>query len=235
MLLPWRRLAITALAVVALLLAGERLPASETAPRPAWAAGAAKLVADLPVKPPGSMAGYSRDRFGPPWDDTDGNGCDTRDDILRLDLRRVKFKADSDCVISSGTLGDPYTGRRISFMRGVGTSSAVQIDHVVALGDAWRSGARNWTAERRLRYANDPSVLLAVDGPENEAKGDDDASQWLPDNKRFACAYVVIQVTIKTEYELWVTQQEHDAMAATLDDCGAHPKAPKPRSRTRSP
>src|SRR4051794_22703726 len=99
MLLPWRRLAITALAVAALLLAGERLPASETTPRPAWATRAVKLLADLPVKQPASMTGYSRKRFGQPWKDTDANGCDTRDDILRLDLRHVRFKINSDCVI----------------------------------------------------------------------------------------------------------------------------------------
>jgi hypothetical protein len=139
------------------------------------------------------------------------------------------FKAGSDCVIASGTLNDPYTGTKIKFVRGVGTSSAVQIDHVVALADAWRTGARKWSAARRLRYANDPPVLLAVDGPEDEAKGDDDASEWLPDNPRFACAYVATQIAIKTEYRLWVTQAEHDAMASTL--CGPRPKAPKPRSR----
>lgn len=169
MLLPWRRLAITTLAVVALLIAGERLPASDAAPRPAWATRAVKLLAELPIKPPGPMGGYSRARFGSPWDDTDGNGCDTRDDILRLDLRQVQYKAGSDCVISSGTLNDPYTGRRITFVRGLETSSAVQIDHVVALADAWRTGARDWTAARRLRYANDPSVLLAVGRPKSTA------------------------------------------------------------------
>jgi Protein of unknown function (DUF1524) len=171
MLLPWRRLAITALAVVALLLAGERLPASEAAPSPAWATSAAKLLADLQVKPPASMAGYSRDRFGSPWKDTNRNGCDTRDDILRLDLRLVQYKAGSDCVIATGTLNDPYTGTKINFVRGVGTSSAVQIDHVVALADAWRTGARTWSAARRLHYANDPSVLLAVDGPRTRPRG----------------------------------------------------------------
>jgi Protein of unknown function (DUF1524) len=235
MLLPWRRLAITALAVVALLLAGERLPASETTPRPPWATRAVKLLAALPIEPPASMAGYSRERFGSPWDDIDDNGCDTRNDILRLDLRHVRFAADSTCVIARGALNDPYTGRRITFVRGVGTSSAVQIDHVVALADAWRTGASKWTAARRLRYANDPSVLLAVDGPENEAKGDDDASEWLPDNPRFACAYVATQIAIKTEYGLWVTPAEDDAMAATLADCGVHPRALKPRARRPRP
>ena len=78
-------------------------------------------------------------------------------------------------------------------------------------------------------------MLLAVDGPANEAKGDDDASEWRPDNRRFACAYVATQITIKTEYRLWVTSAEHDAMAAILDDCGADPKVPEPRSRTTRP
>jgi hypothetical protein len=170
------------------------------------------------------MAGYSRERFGPAWQDTNHNGCDTRNDILRRDLRHTRFKAGSACVIVSGTLSDPYTDTRIDFVRGVGTSSSVQIDHVVALGDAWRTGARKWIAARRLGYANDPSVLLAVDGPENESKGDDDASEWLPENQRFACAYVATQILIKTEYRLWVTPAERDSMATTLSDCGDDPK-----------
>ena len=87
------------------------------------------------------MTGYSRARFGPAWADTDGNHCDTRDDILKRDLRKVTFKTGSTCVIASGALHDPYTGKKIAFVRGVGTSTAVQIDHVVALADAWRTGA----------------------------------------------------------------------------------------------
>ena len=99
------------------------------------------------------------------------------------------------------------------------TSTAVQIDHVVALGDAWRTGAAKWTAAKRLRYANDPVVLLAVDGPQNEAKGDDDASEWLPPRKAYDCTYVAKQITIKTRYALWVTATERSAMAATLKTC----------------
>jgi hypothetical protein len=74
-------------------------------------------------------------------------------------------------------LHDPYTGQTIRFRGGVGTLLAVQIDHVVALADAWRTGASRWTANKRLRYANDLVVLLAVDGPTNGAKSDDDASE----------------------------------------------------------
>jgi hypothetical protein len=164
------------------------------------------------------MTGYSRAKFGPAWEDVDENGCDTRDDILKRDLKLVVFKS-GDCVVATGTLHDPYTGTTIHFVRGVGTSTAVQIDHVVALAAAWRTGAANWTGARREAYANDPSVLLAVDGPQNEAKGDDDASQWLPPKKSFDCRYVARQIAIKIKYDLWLTKVEHDAMAAQLGGC----------------
>jgi hypothetical protein len=220
-----RRLATFALAIAVFCSVAAQLPSAATpSGGPPWATRAIKLLADLPVEPPASMAGYSRQRFGPAWKDTNHNGCDTRNDILRRDLRHIRFKAGSACVIVSGTLSDPYTDTRIDFVRGVGTSSSVQIDHVVALGDAWRTGARKWSAARRLGYANDPSVLLAVDGPGNEAKGDDDASEWLPENQRFACAYVATQIFIKTDYRLWVTPAERDSMAMTLSDCGDDPK-----------
>jgi hypothetical protein len=162
------------------------------------------------------MAGYSRSRFGPAWADVDENGCDTRNDILRRDLVRVLLRRGSRCIVASGVLHDPYTGRTIRFVRGVRTSLAVQIDHVVALGDAWKTGAARWTANKRLRYANDPVVLLAVDGPANAAKGDRDASRWLPPRRAFACRYVSRQITIKTRYGLWVTPPEDRAMARVL-------------------
>jgi hypothetical protein len=178
-------------------------------PRTITAARASRLLARLEVRAPHSMAGYSRDQFGPAWKDVDQNGCDTRDDILRRDLKRIRLRAGSSCIVQSGVLSDPYTGRLIRFLRGVRTSSAVQIDHVVALGDAWRTGAAGWTFARRLAY----------DGPENEAKGDDDASQWLPPNRGYDCRYIKQQITIKTTYSLWVTRAEHDAMARQLPGC----------------
>ncbi len=165
------------------------------------------------------MTGYSRAKFGPAWEDVDHNGCDTRNDILKRDLRKIVFKAGSSCLIQTGVLADPYTGKIINFVRGVKTSTAVQIDHVVALADAWRTGAATWIAAKRLRYANDPVVLLAVDGPQNEAKGDDDASQWLPPRKAYDCRYVAKQITIKTKYILWVTPAERTAMSGVLETC----------------
>jgi uncharacterized protein DUF1524 len=173
-------------------------------------------LAKLPVGAPGSMAGYARMRFGSAWEDVDGNGCDTRDDILRRDLTKVVLRAGSTCTVASGLLRDPYTGRAIRFRRGVGTSKAVQIDHIVALADAWRTGAARWTAMKRLRYANDPLVLLAVDGPANAAKGDDDASRWLPPFRAYDCTYAKKQVMIKTRYGLWVTPAEKTALRHVL-------------------
>jgi Protein of unknown function (DUF1524) len=176
-------------------------------------------LAKLRTASAASMVGYSRARFGPAWEDVDHNGCDTRDDILRRDLTRVVLRAGSRCIIATGTLHDPYTGKRIRFVRGVRTSLAVQIDHVVALADAWRTGAARWTPSRRLAYANDPLVLLAVDGPSNEAKGDDDASAWVPPNRAFDCEYVARQIAIKTRYRLWVTVAERAAMSRVLSAC----------------
>ena len=125
----------------------------------------------------------------------------------------------SGCVVLSGILLDPYTGKRVTFRRGAGTSTAVQIDHVVALSDAWQTGAQYWTVAKRTDLANDPLELLAVDGRTNEAKGDGDAATWLPPNKSFRCAYVARQVAIKAKYHLWVTAPERDAIARVLATC----------------
>lgn len=206
------------------------VPAAASAARPAAATiSNTRAVAELrrlPVRPAAPMTGYARARFGPAWADVDGNGCDTRDDVLRRDLRAVTLSAGSDCQVAAGLLHDPYTGKTVTFSRGVGTSLAVQIDHVVALADAWRTGAARWPAAERFRYANDPLVLLAVDGPTNEAKGDDDASQWLPPNRAFDCPYVARQVEVKTKYRLWVTSGERSAIAATLAGCSGGRRAP---------
>ena len=118
----------------------------------------------------------------------------------------------------SGTLLSPYTRGVIHFVRGPQSAQA-QIDHVVALGDAWQTGAQGWTPAKREQFANDPVELLAVDGPSNEAKGDSDAASWLPPNKAFRCSYATIQITVKVKYGLWVTHAEHDALATQLATC----------------
>jgi hypothetical protein len=192
-----------------------------SAPTATGADGSAlAALAQLEVAPAGPSRGYQRDRFGPAWADVDGNGCGTRDDVLRRDLTDVRTRADG-CVVLSGTLQDPYSGAVISFRRGAETSAEVQVDHVVALSAARRTGASTFSAEELREFANDPLELLAVDGPLNSAKGDDDASQWLP--PRGPCAYVARQVAVKRVWRLWVTPAEHDAMEQVLRTCPDEP------------
>jgi hypothetical protein len=175
------------------------------------------LLQTLPVKGRAPKTGYTRAQFGPAWTDVDHNGCDTRNDILRRDLRHITLSG--SCKVLSGTLNDPYTATVIHFTRGVKTSTAVQIDHVVALSNAWQSGAQQLSAARREQLANDPLNLLAVDGPTNEAKGDGDAATWLPPNKAFRCRYVATQISVKAVYHLWVTPAEKSAMTRVLSSC----------------
>jgi hypothetical protein len=175
-------------------------------------------LAALAVKGRAPLTGYSRAQFGPAWYDEDHNGCDTRDDILRRDLRHERLRA-GGCIVQSGSYLEPYSGRPLTFKRGVRTSDAVQIDHVVALADAWQTGARTMSAATRRAYANDPLVLLAVSGPLNEQKGDGDAASWLPPDKAFRCTYVARQVAIKVRYHLWVTTPEKAAIARILSRC----------------
>ena len=198
-----------------------------TAPRsasgtPAASGSALAAAQQLTVKGRAPMTGYARGLFGDGWVDTDHNGCDTRNDILARDLTGVAFRAGThDCIVVSGTLADPYTRTTIHFVRGVRTSAQVQIDHVVALADAWQKGAQRWAAAERIAFANDPLNLLAVSGPANQQKGDGDAATWLPSNKAFRCDYVARQVAVKRAYALWVTAAEKDAMIRVLSTCPA--------------
>ncbi|RKR12647.1 uncharacterized protein DUF1524 [Arthrobacter oryzae] len=188
--------------------------------QPAFATKALDLLAALPVKESAATP-VSDDlaEFGQAWADVDRNGCDTRNDILKRDLTDVVFTSGSTCKVDSGTLADPYTATTIQFQRGPSTSSAVQIDHVVALGDAWLKGAQQLTEAQRMAFANDPLNLQSTDGPTDVQKGESDAAAWLPPNESFQCKYVARQISVKATYELWVTQAEHDAMARVLADC----------------
>ncbi|WP_226924615.1 GmrSD restriction endonuclease domain-containing protein [Georgenia satyanarayanai] len=189
------------------------------------APGAALTAArELEVKGRAPRKGYDRDLFGRGWVDTDHNGCDTRNDILARDLTGLTFRPGTrDCVVTSGTLADPFSGETIAFARGNDTSTAVQIDHVVALSDAWQKGAQQWDTDTRVRFANDPLNLLAVAGPLNGQKGDGDTATWLPPNRSSRCAYVARQVGVKHSYGLWVTRAEQDAMVRVLGDCPDQP------------
>jgi len=195
-------------------------PPAATAAKPPAAGTALAAVATLTVKGRAPKTGYTRDQFGQAWYDTDHNGCDTRNDILRRDLTSRQMQ--NDCKVLAGTLApDPYTGTTIRFI--YGGASEVDIDHVVALSDAWQKGAASWLAGRRLALANDPLNLLAVDASANRAKGDGDAATWLPANKAFRCSYVARQVAVKGKYGVWVTAAERDAMTRVLAACPTMP------------
>lgn len=190
----------------------------------AGAGTALAAVATLTVKGRAPMTGYTREQFGPAWADVDHNGCDTRNDVLRRDLTDVVAKDGTHgCVVLSGTLADPYSGTTIAFVRGQDTSSAVQIDHVVALADAWQKGAQQWDEAKRRTLANDPLNLLAVDGPLNNQKGAGDAATWLPPSNAFRCTYAARQVAVKSTYGLWVTAAEKDALTGILTGCPDEP------------
>ncbi|MGZ8177851.1 GmrSD restriction endonuclease domain-containing protein [Williamsia sp. SKLECPSW1] len=208
-------------------------PTSTATQEPAAATDALSTLDALPVKGRAPKTGYSRAQFGQAWsDDVDvalgHNGCDTRNDILRRDLTRITAKPGTrDCLVLTGSLADPYTGRTIAFTRGARTSEAVQIDHVVALSDAWQKGAQQLSADERRDLANDPRNLQATDGPTNQQKGDGDAATWLPPNRSYRCTYVTRQVEVKAAYRLWVTTAEKDAITGILRSCGGStPPAP---------
>ncbi|MFP1702972.1 HNH endonuclease family protein [Gardnerella vaginalis] len=166
-------------------------------------------------------SGYNRSVFGYRTTDVDKNGCDVREDVLARDLKQVRFKYSGSCKVASGLLHDPYTGLNINFVRGRKTSALVQIDHVVALENAWQSGAWKWSHAKRLKFGNDMLNLLAVQGAANQEKGSASAAYWLPSNKSFRCDYVARQIAVKYKYDLSVTNAEKRSMASILHGCSA--------------
>lgn len=193
-------------------------PTAPTTTQAAAAARARDLLAALPVKGPAPATGYDRTGdFGSAWLDVDRNGCDTRDDVLARDLTDVVRSG--PCRVLSGALVSPYTGATIDFVRGNTTSTAVQIDHVVALENVWRTGGQQLSQDERQALANDPENLFAVDQHSNAQKRSGDAATWLPANTAFRCTYVEHQVAIKTTYRLWVVPAERDAIERVLARC----------------
>ncbi|HEX5796768.1 MAG TPA: HNH endonuclease family protein [Candidatus Saccharimonadales bacterium] len=178
---------------------------------------ALSALEELEIKGRAPKTGYERTEFLADWADI--AGCDMRNRILDRDLSDIVVDRINGCHIISGKLTDPYTGNIINFKRGAETSRDVQIDHIVALSDAWQKGAQQLSAEVRARFANDPLNLIAVDGPTNQDKGDGDAATWLPPNKGYRCRYVARQIAVKLKYHLWVTLAENNAMARQLQLC----------------
>jgi hypothetical protein len=163
---------------------------------------------------------YDRDAFGQQWMDVDRNGCDTRNDILRRDLMDLRVKPGTNgCVAHSGRLIDPYTARSFAFERGSGNAGELHIDHVVALGDAWRKGAWAWSPDRREAFANDPLNLVVTFGDVNMEKGAKDASEWLPPDKKMHCGFALQVIYVKQTYDLAVSDEERAALFNALGMC----------------
>lgn len=174
------------------------------------------VLNSLEVKGRAPKTGYSRAQF-PYWSDLDRNGCDARNDILKRDLTEIVFKVGTrDCKVLSGLLLDPFSNKVLTF---TSVKSAVDIDHLVALSNAWQTGAAYFDKNIRSQIANDPLNLLAVDAKLNRQKGDGDAATWLPPNKAFRCEYVSRQVSVKAKYSLWVTPPEREAITRVLNQC----------------
>lgn len=194
-----------------------RVTPPTTLPIPEGATRAITTLETLAVKGRAPKNDYARTQFGNGWASV--AGCDTRNIILHRDL--VGVQVDDTCRVVRGTLNDPYTGQAILFVRGASSSQAVQIDHVVALSNAWQTGAQLLPKAQRITLANDPLELLAVDGAANQQKSSGDAATWLPPNKSFRCQYVARQIAVKKKYELWVTPAEKEAMLRVLAGCPA--------------
>ena len=200
--------------VLSLLVAGISPSHADVAPT------ALSIIETQVTKGRAAKTGYTRAQFGQTWADVDRNGCDTRNDILKRDLTGEIFREKTrECVVLSGTLIDPFSGETIKFVRGNVSSMEVQIDHVVALSNAWQTGAFKLPIRERTAFANDPLNLLAVKGRLNSQKGDGDAATWLPPLKSFRCDYVSRQIAVKLKYKLWFTAPEKEAMIRILMSC----------------
>jgi hypothetical protein len=220
-------LALIAAVIVVALLAAHTRPSTASRLRGRDAAALAQLRT-LPVVParvhhPGYQRGCRPGQscsFGPAWTDHTAapgghNGCDTRDDILRSQLRAVTYRPGSRCVVVGGLLHDPYTAAVITFSKA--HAAAVQIDHVVPLALAWDLGAYAWPQARREQFANDEHLeLLAVAGPANAAKRDAGPGQWMPPNRAWRSAYAARYVAVLAAYKLPVTAADLHALTAAL-------------------
>ena len=220
----------TAIGTAQSRLKGDRpAPANITEEQRARYQRALDTAKSLPVVELDTKSKYKRvEQFGEAWKDVNGNGCDTRNDILKRDLRDVTTAGRNNCRVTSGVFDDPYTGKTIHFKYGKDTSSEVQIDHVVALHDAWMTGAQKLTQQEREALANDPENLLAVDGPENQRKGDGlclnksgCTGMYLPPNEKYHCEYAAKFTEVKSKYHLGLTEGQKETLVPLLEQCAA--------------
>lgn len=183
---------------------------------------ATQVLEKLEIKGRAPKTGYDRsEQFYKTWPTIEG--CSLRQRIIKRELGDNAVLDSDNCTVLSGEFDEPYTGQHLIFYQKSDLSKGIQIDHVVALSDAWQKGAQQLSTEERYNLATDPLNLLAVDSGANQQKSDGDTATWLPANKRFRCQYVARQVSVKYKYQLWVTQAEHDAISRVLQSCPNEP------------
>ncbi|MGW0933777.1 HNH endonuclease family protein [Streptomyces sp. NPDC002666] len=187
-------------------------PSAQAAmPTPVSASTARTYLNELTVKAEGSSTGYSRDKF-PHWI-TQSGACNTREVVLKRDGTNVS--QDSSCAAVSGSWYSQYDGATWT------AASDLDIDHMVPLAEAWRSGASGWTTAQRQSYANDLTrpQLIAVTDNVNQSKGDQDPATWLPSRTAYKCTYVRAWVHVKHYYDLSVDSAEKSALQSALSGC----------------
>jgi hypothetical protein len=199
-------------------------PLATTQPRRAL-----RQLQGLPAAHTTAAVAYNRDAYGDAWADTDGNGCNQRDDVLLRDVIEgtvtVATQDGCDHDVLAGSWRDPYTGRLLHLddLKDPAQAQAIAIDHIVPLAEAHRAGADQWNPVDRRSFANDLDNLLAVDGTQNSVKADQDPAHWLPPAAR--CGYAIRWVGIKHDWRLGVDAAERAALRDILTRCRAVPDA----------
>ncbi|GAA4933631.1 HNH endonuclease family protein [Actinoplanes utahensis] len=204
------RSSVIAVAVLFALSGCEVATTGDPGDPPSSSTGGGASLDSLTIADAGSMKGYSREKF-PHWRDT-GENCDVRDTVLKRDGDKVKF---SGCNVVAGTWDSLYDGEVLT------SPTKVDIDHMVPLANAWRSGADEWTTEKRGDFANDLDrpQLIAVSASSNRSKGDQDPSTWKPEVKDAWCSYARDWIEVKSYWKLTITQKEKDALTEMLGTC----------------
>ncbi|WP_093801039.1 HNH endonuclease family protein [Streptomyces sp. Wb2n-11] len=208
-----RRIAVltasAALAGTSVLLTSSTAQASP--PTPVSAATARTYLGELTERAEGSSTGYSRDKF-PHWITQSGT-CNTREVVLKRDGTNVQ--QDSSCAAVSGSWYSEFDGATWT------AASDVDIDHMVPLAEAWRSGASSWTTAQRQSFANDLSQpqLIAVTDNVNQEKSDQDPGEWLPPRTAYHCMYARMWVDVKHHWKLTVNSAEKSALQSVLNNC----------------
>jgi len=183
---------------------------------------ATEVLEKLEVKGRAPKTGYSREQFYETWPNIDG--CSLRQHIIKRELGNSAIISETNnCTVVAGEYDEPYTGSHLVFYQKTDLSNKIQIDHIVALSDAWQKGAQQLTMEERYNFATDPLNLIAVEAKANQDKSDGDAATWLPPNKQFRCTYVARQISVKYKYKLWVTKAEKEAITNVLVKCPSEP------------